>query len=340
MATKEVFVIMPMNNTDHFSKIEWQKFYEDVIYKNVTSSGFACKRSDSDITRGSLIKNLVKNLASSYVVLADITDYNPNVMYELGIRHALAIRTIIIVQKGIIVPFDLKTYWYMEYDPNEKSSVDKLTLFIKNALENIHHEPYKLDNPIADFISTDKIKISRTEKEHYELAINLVELAEKRLYIIERTPVLLVKDISNEWQRKWFVSLNKWLDRVICDPGNKTLGLLFIASKTAKSIRQLDLEDTFFENLDYLKCLEAQTPGRGLIISAIPEYCGSFIVSDNRIGIWYKTDTNETGIYILDSPKLADAYEETFFRLIGEKSQPIEEIRKMIKSFKIDLDKD
>lgn len=330
-----VFVIMPISGTKHATSKEWQSFYLEVIKPAVETAGFICKRSDTDIKRGNIVGNIIKFLADSYVVIADITDYNPNVMYELGVRHALAGRTIMIAREGTRIPFDIKSYWYKEYDPADKESLRELTLFIKEALENIRKNPYAKDNPVADFISTrrTKIKISREEKEHYEIATELVKSAQHRVYVIERTPVLLVKDIYNQWQKEWYEALKSWLNMVVKSPRNKLFGLLFIASKTAKIIKRLDKEREFFKNLKKFKNIEKKTTGKGVIICAIPEYCGSFIVSDYKVGIWYKTDTNETGIYVTELPELSDAYVEVFFRLCGEKRQSTEEIIELIKRF-------
>lgn len=51
------------------------------------------------------------------MVVADVTDKNPNVFYEMGLAHALGKTTIIIKQKDAPpVPFDLRNYRYFEYD--------------------------------------------------------------------------------------------------------------------------------------------------------------------------------------------------------------------------------
>ena len=47
----------------------------------------------------------------SDIVIADLSEGNANVFYELGIRHALhKCSTILIIQEGYDIPFDLKQH--------------------------------------------------------------------------------------------------------------------------------------------------------------------------------------------------------------------------------------
>jgi hypothetical protein len=54
------------------------------------------------------------------VVLADLTDMNPNVFYELGVRHTLKNRTILVSQSWDDVPSDLRQYGVIIYNTTPK----------------------------------------------------------------------------------------------------------------------------------------------------------------------------------------------------------------------------
>ena len=101
-----VFVIMPFSGTRTASEEEWTETFEHIFRPAIESTGFICRRAQ--VSTGSLITSIIDDLRTSRIVLADITDQNPNVFYELGVRHALSKRTIIISQRAEDIPSDLR----------------------------------------------------------------------------------------------------------------------------------------------------------------------------------------------------------------------------------------
>lgn len=93
----------------------------DVTYKNiikpaVENAGFNCIRGDEVLESGIIDKSMYALLIHADLVIADITTFNPNAIYELGIRHAAKpFSTIIMKEKDGNIPFDInhnKTFTY------------------------------------------------------------------------------------------------------------------------------------------------------------------------------------------------------------------------------------
>lgn len=76
-------------------------------------------------------------LRSRYII-ADLTDCNPNVFYELGIAHSFkdAQNIIILKQKGSKTPFDITHLTYIEYEPDNPFL---LTSSILNSINETKH---------------------------------------------------------------------------------------------------------------------------------------------------------------------------------------------------------
>lgn len=82
-----------------------------------SAAGFKCVLSVDNAAPGDIMNQVWQEIRRSEVVVADLTDKNLNVFYELGLAHALGKTTIIIKQKNAApVPFDLRNYRYFEYD--------------------------------------------------------------------------------------------------------------------------------------------------------------------------------------------------------------------------------
>ena len=80
---RNCFVIMPFSTTESCTEDEWTQIFEQVLKPAVESVGldYICRRSVA--TRGNIVGAIVRDLNDSHVVIADLTDRNPNVFYEL-----------------------------------------------------------------------------------------------------------------------------------------------------------------------------------------------------------------------------------------------------------------
>ncbi|MBI3782933.1 MAG: hypothetical protein HY270_05985 [Deltaproteobacteria bacterium] len=144
------FVIMPFSKSASGTEEEWTQVFEQLIKPAVEAASYNCRRSAA--TRGSLIKGIIQDLDASWVVLADLTDRNPNVFYELGVRHALKDRTILVAQNRDDIPFDLQSYANHVYDWRTDIGRQQFTDRIKTLLGDVDRDPERADNPVSDFL--------------------------------------------------------------------------------------------------------------------------------------------------------------------------------------------
>jgi hypothetical protein len=93
---RECFVIMPFSATDSCSEQEWTQVFDSLIKPAVENCGLGYRAFRSSATRGNIVGAIMESLRDAHVVIADLTDQNPNVFYELGVRHSLRDRTILI----------------------------------------------------------------------------------------------------------------------------------------------------------------------------------------------------------------------------------------------------
>lgn len=88
MMEKTCFIISPIGEPNSETRRTSDKTLK-LISPVVTAAGYTLKRADQ-ITEPGLINNqVIKYLVNSRLVIADLTGHNPNVFYELAIRHFL-----------------------------------------------------------------------------------------------------------------------------------------------------------------------------------------------------------------------------------------------------------
>lgn len=160
---KKCFVIMPVSRTKSCTEAEWTGVFEHMIKPAVTGSrlGYECERAKP--LTGAFIKDILEQLNSADVVIADLTDRNPNVCYELGIRHTLKNRTILIAQNILDVPSDLQSYWVITYE-KDLTGVDKFKRRVREILTQMKKDPDKPDSPVADFLQLRNVVLLASEK--------------------------------------------------------------------------------------------------------------------------------------------------------------------------------
>ncbi|MBX3175101.1 MAG: hypothetical protein KF709_11855 [Gemmatimonadaceae bacterium] len=79
------------------------------------NAGLRCRRADDIWDDPAVIQDVVSLIDQSRVVIADCTDRNPNVFYEIGIAHTLGRDVILITQNDGDIPFDLRHLRYVKY---------------------------------------------------------------------------------------------------------------------------------------------------------------------------------------------------------------------------------
>src|ERR1041384_3278556 len=110
---KYCFVMMPFNE-------KFNSVYE-IIHQALTEVGWKVKRAD-EVSYPRIVTDLIlKETLTSDLVVADLTDLNPNVFYEVGITHSLGNDLLLLTQEKEL-PFDLKnvkTIFYSLERPEE-----------------------------------------------------------------------------------------------------------------------------------------------------------------------------------------------------------------------------
>ena len=104
------FVLMPFGKKmDAAGRVtNFDSVYAKIIAPAVEHAGLEPIRADEEKIGGTIHKPMFERLMLCHYAVADITGANPNVFYELGIRHAMRPRsTVIVFAEGTVLPFDI-----------------------------------------------------------------------------------------------------------------------------------------------------------------------------------------------------------------------------------------
>jgi tetratricopeptide (TPR) repeat protein len=143
------FVAMPfgVKKDSQGNEIDFNRVYGELIKPALEAAGLEVFRADEEQRAGGILPDMFQELLIADLVVADLTLDNPNVWYELGVRHALRARGVVLISGGRVpTAFDLYTDRKMRYsikdlgpDPATlEQDKAKLTDIVKATMESWH----------------------------------------------------------------------------------------------------------------------------------------------------------------------------------------------------------
>ena len=135
---------------------QFDEIYELFISEVLDEMGFDFRRADDIQSQQNILKDIVEGISISDLIIADLTNPNPNVYYELGLAHAFNKPVISLTQDISLLPFDLKSYRVIEYDTHF-ATIKSAKNELKNLLEGFKKREIPFSNPVSDFLERDHL---------------------------------------------------------------------------------------------------------------------------------------------------------------------------------------
>ena len=171
---KRLFIISPIGSEGSEKWMRFNGVQRNLIAHVCEPLGYECIRADQLNRPGTITSQIVDCLIDYELVVADLSTLNPNVFYELAIRHAVDKPVILIAEKGTDLPFDVKPERVIFYSLNYEDMV-KAQETLREFVESVESGEYKIETPVKS-----KITIERTN------VVKDSELLEKMDYLIEK----------------------------------------------------------------------------------------------------------------------------------------------------------
>lgn len=159
---KTCFVSMPVgrkNSPASGASIDFDRVYDELVVPAVSQAGLAL-RSWRDVAAGASIqKQALGDIISCDVMLVDVTTSNPNVMYELGVRHAANRGPTVLLRGGReSVPFYAGYLQAVIYDPD--IDLDQPQALRQRLAEALRSATRRNDgSPVYEFFPSMRVEL-------------------------------------------------------------------------------------------------------------------------------------------------------------------------------------
>jgi tetratricopeptide (TPR) repeat protein len=198
------FVLMPFGKKmDAAGRVtNFDSVYTKIIAPAVERAGLEPIRADEEKIGGTIHKPMFERLMLCHYAVADITGANPNVFYELGIRHAMRPRsTVIVFGEGTVLPFDIALVRGIAYKTDgagepldAEATLDQIAKQLIAARGNPHD-----DSPIFQLVEgVPRWEVDHAKTDIFRQAVDYSKRYKDRLRAAVREGKEAVQRVANE----------------------------------------------------------------------------------------------------------------------------------------------
>ncbi|MDN5107562.1 hypothetical protein PJV93_03090 [Aliarcobacter butzleri] len=220
----ECFVIMPISNQLGYEDNHFTLVYEDIIKPSIVNNNMNPVRADETKNTNLIHLDILKKVIQTPIAICDMSSKNPNVFYELGMRQAFDMPTVLLIDEETKPPFDISGLRYVTYNKdmsyrNVTKAIENLTSALKETFEK-KDDKTEINSLIRLMeLTTAKIEttnISKSEKielmqefELREIKNTIKQIADMQKSIITNINFDYHKDILSK--NDSFLCTNKYI---------------------------------------------------------------------------------------------------------------------------------
>jgi hypothetical protein len=173
-AKKVCFVVCPIGEPGTATRKRSDDIFKFLISPVVKPLGYTPVRADKMPKPGIITVQVIEQILTVPLVIADLTEFNANVFYELAIRHAAKMPVVQMIQAGQKIPFDVGEMRTIHVDSQDLASVDEAKKELAAQIESLEDDPSALDSPLSLVLAM--LKLSASDKPNERVLTNLVAM--------------------------------------------------------------------------------------------------------------------------------------------------------------------
>ena len=152
---KICFYITPIGADDSIERKHSDLFMSSLVQPALDELGLTVVRADQIGEPGMITTQVLEYLKRARLAIADLSYLNPNVFYEVALRHALRLPVVQIIRKADRLPFDVNQSRTLVFDTSDiYALVPKLQTYrseIANQARKAMEDPESVGNPVSVF---------------------------------------------------------------------------------------------------------------------------------------------------------------------------------------------
>ena len=145
---KTCFIISPIGEPESAIRKDMDKWLKYIVVPCLEERGFQHQRGDQTGRPMLIQSDVADHIINDALAIANLTELNANVMYELGLRHAFQLPAILMHLKTQQLPFDVSPQRSIPYS-SDVEDVEAATAELTLQLDEILSDGYEPENPFT-----------------------------------------------------------------------------------------------------------------------------------------------------------------------------------------------
>jgi hypothetical protein len=180
------FVVSQIGEDNSPERIHADWFLEAIVEPTFeTLTEFKVERADRLSHPGLIDAQVIHRLLTAEIVIADLTGLNPNVFYEIGIRHMAQKPIIHMHEIGQSIPFDVSLYRSIAYSRLRPSDLRHGRSSLAQAVDKVLAADYQVENPVTNVRGRFQLELHATPEQ--KLLMGQLRSIEQRLTSMENS---------------------------------------------------------------------------------------------------------------------------------------------------------
>lgn len=159
---KKCFIVTPIGGDNTPTRRAADGLIRAVIEPVLESLEFETYVAHRISETGSITRQVIEHVLYDDLVIANLSELNPNVMYELAVRHCTKLPVVVLAEQGTILPFDIAAERTIFYT-NDMHGAEDLKPQLINAIKNSLNQDNS-DNPVYR-VATSKVLREQIEQD-------------------------------------------------------------------------------------------------------------------------------------------------------------------------------
>jgi hypothetical protein len=184
--SEECFFIAPIGADGSPERERSDGVLEFIVGAAAQELSLTAVRADQLADPGQITLQVIDHILGARAAVADLTGLNPNVFYELAVRHTARLPVALIVEKGSTLPFDIAQMRTIFFDSTNLRSADQCRREIVSQLNQALNDG-AVDSPIATSVDVRALAGgSAVERNVAEIVTAVEEIAKSQRTLMQR----------------------------------------------------------------------------------------------------------------------------------------------------------
>lgn len=157
---KKCFVIAPIGEDNSETRKRSNQILKHIIEPVTSQLGYTTTRADKLSKPGIITSQIINHLLEDELVVADLTEKNPNVFYELAVRHAIRKPVVQMIFHTETLPFDVSASRTIKFDHKDLDSVAYCKEELNKQIQEVEKDVNLVDSPISNAIDIKSLNSS------------------------------------------------------------------------------------------------------------------------------------------------------------------------------------